>query len=256
MKKLAYLLAVVLGSGCGRDHDVPAPALPIPAQKEASASTEPAVARAAGTSREILSRFEQDVHICKLLIEEIKNDQAFVESFVPLEARKQRSYVSFVQESSFSGKPAAQYVTLNYKYLHLGHDYHEVPWAIAWTPNDNIYCAPTFARLREIENLGDSPEAWQIREFFLDGALSSLLHPSADMTDGFIEFHELESLVQEALRLYRGPQRSSLHSWMEKAIREIEQSRKDVSEEAVLSLSEQHAELDRRIGSLRRMLSQ
>jgi hypothetical protein len=210
---------------------------------------------AAGTLGEILSRFQRDIQACKNLIEEIKNDKAFVASFLPSDARNNGSYVNFLRESSFSRAPATQYVILNQQYLHLGQDYHEVPWAVAWGP-DGIYCAPTFGRLREIENSGESSEAWQIRKFFLDGGLSSLVHPSTDMTDGFLDFHELESLLQEALDLYRGPQRSSLYSWMEEAIREIEQSRKDVSAESGrLTLTEQHDELDYRIVVLRRMLS-
>jgi hypothetical protein len=254
MQKLTYLFAAALIAACGRDDNTQKVALPLPTQEAAFASTEPVEERADETPSEILSRFQQDIETCKHLIEEIKNDQAFIESFLPWDARKDRSYVTFLRESSLSDAPATQYVVLNEKYLHLGHDYHEVPWAVAWAPNGGIYCAPTFGRLKEIENLGESPEAWQIRTFFLDGALSSLVHPSTDMTDGFLEFHELESMLGEALELYRGSQRSSLYSWIENAIREIEQSRKNVSAESGrLTLTGQHQELDTRIGALRRM---
>src|SRR5258705_344868 len=76
-----------------------------------------------------------------------------------------------LRDSPTSASPDFQYVLDNAAYFDIELSMHGNAWAVAWVQDAGISCAPTLARLREIEAPGESEPAWTVRKYFLDRAL-------------------------------------------------------------------------------------
>ncbi len=208
----------------------------------------------AQTPAALLARFEADVKACTSLVRTLESDRAFVESFQSAQVRSSQPVDALLRKSAVARSPEVAYFLSHGKYMELGVDFHGDPWAVAWMDKEPIYCAPTFARLSEIEAMGESQEAWRIRLFFLDKALENLSPPWDEGAGTMVEFDHFKTFVMEAHKLYTGPQKATFQAWGEKAIKTLETSRKDVAEGAAgLTSQQQHRMLDERIAFLRQL---
>lgn len=205
------------------------------------------------TPSAVLAAFKSDLAICTSIVRVLRADRSFVESFLSADSRKSKPLETFLRQSPYSITPEVSYVLRNPKYFQIEVSFHGDPWAVAWVENEAIYCAPTFERLKEIEALGESEEAWSIRVFFLDRALQSLSQPSLELLDGTIEFEEFQTYVAEASRRYSHTQQAAFLAWTKKAIETIQLGRKKIEDgSAGRSISQQNKMLDDRIFYLRR----
>jgi hypothetical protein len=208
----------------------------------------------AKTAAEVLARFEADVKACTALIRVLESDRAFVDSFQSAQIRSSQPVDALLRKSAVARSPEVAYFLNHGKYMELGVDFHGDPWAVAWVSKEAIFCAPTFARLSEVEAMGESQEAWRIRLFFLDRALENLSPPWDEGAGGMVEFDQFKAFVTEASKLYAGPQKAAWLAWGEKAIKTLEASRKDVTEGAAgLTSQQQHQMLNERLAFLRQL---
>lgn len=168
--------------------------------------------------------FLQEIGTCKRLIDLLQTDRMFVEAFLSAHRRRDYSVDALLRRSSVANAPEVQYFLRNRRYLELGVSFHGAPQAVAWMDGEGIYCAPTRARLQEIEALGESEEAWTVRQFFLDQALRHLSQPGDAIPTGKVPVGEFRRLVLEASNRYPGPQRDRFLGWVGKALAHIETS--------------------------------
>ena len=148
-------------------------------------------------------------------------DRAFIESFQSAKKRAAQPVADFLRASPFSGTDEIQHILNHPEYFVLGVNMHEGTIAAAWIKDEGVYCAPTRRRLDEIEAWGESAEAWQIREFFLDKELQ--LVDSPDDIAGFgIGFAEWRSSLLATAKIYATNQRPKFTAWIKKAIKQRE----------------------------------
>ena len=191
-------------------------------------------ARAAGindAAAKIRSAFQRDLAMCGGIIKRIGTDRDFVDAFLSAGDREAKSLAGLIRKSPYAQTPEYVYLLSNPDTIDVGVSYHGHPWAVAWVENEAIYCAPTLERMQDIEALGESAEAWQVREFFLDKALQYSESSGGDTSDANkIKQGEFQTLVQQASQRYTGEQRPQFIAWTRKAIDIIERQR---SEETV-----------------------
>jgi hypothetical protein len=206
---------------------------------------------------EILRAFRQDLAACSAITKLLQTDRYFVDSFTPYVNRASKPFTEFLRASPNAKSEAFQYVLRNAKYFEIDVSMHGDAWAVAWVEGEGIYCAPTFARLKAIEALGESAQAWTVRRFFLDKALKSLEHPSNEMASGaLVDFDRFKSLVVETHKRYSGVQRSKFVAWLHSTIKEIDGSGSRIMDGAAgLSAAEQAKTLDERIAFLRSLVT-
>lgn len=208
----------------------------------------------AQTPAALLARFEADVKACTSLVRVLESDRAFVHSFQSAQVRSSQPVEALLRKSAVARSPEVAYFLNHEKYMELGVDFHGDPWAVAWVSNEAIFCAPTFKRLSEIEAMGESQEGWRIRLFFLDKALESLSPPWDEGAGGTVEFDHFKTYVLEASRRYTGAQQAAFHAWVGKAIKVLDESRREVEEGAAgLTSQQQHQLLDERLAFLRQL---
>ena len=209
----------------------------------------------AKTATEVLARFDADLKACADLVRALETDRAFVESFQSWKVRSTQPVAALLRKSAVTRTSEVAYFLGHEQYMELGVDFHGHPWAVAWVRNEPIFCAPTYQRLSEIEAMGESAEAWRIRLYFLDKALEHLSPPWDEGAGNLVEFSSFEAFVQEAAKLYTGPQKATFQTWLNKAIQTLAASRKDVAEGAAgLTSQQQHQMLDERLAFLRQFV--
>lgn len=217
-----------------------------PAEPEAPSAPQ------ARTATEVLARFDADLKACADLVRVLETDRAFVESFQSAKVRDAQPVAALLRKSAVAQTPAVAYYLEHEQYMELDVDFHGHPWAVAWVRNEPIFCAPTFERLSEIEAMGESGEAWRIRLYFLERALEHLSPPWDEGAGGLVEFDQFKALVLDTSKLYTGAQKAAFHAWLDKAIKVLDASRKDVTEGAAgLTSQQQHQMLDERLAFLR-----
>jgi len=203
------------------------------------------------TPAAVLAAFRNDLSICTAIVKTMKADAGFLKAFIPLETRQAKSREALLRESPFAKTPEYQHVIDHPQYFFVGVSHHGDPFAEAWVEDEAVFCGPTLQRLKYIEALGESAEAWSVREYFLDKLLESLSHPS-DEGSGGIEFETLEPFVREAADIYDGPMRPRFLAWAQKAAVTVDAGRSAiVAGAAGLGAEEQHRMLDERIAVLR-----
>lgn len=209
----------------------------------------------AETPAAVLAGFEADVKACTSLVNALELDPEFMDAFGMAQRRNPKPVEVVLGESAVADLPEVKYFLSHRKYMALGMTLFKCdPWAVAWMDNEVIYCAPTLERLREIEELGESAEAWRIRLFFLNKALELLRMPWDESEDPRIEFDRFKTYVLEASRRYTGAQQAALRAWLNKAIQTLEVTRKDIAEGAASQMSQQqHQMMDERIAFLRQL---
>lgn len=215
----------------------------------------PAAREQTKTASAILAAFEADMKACTGLVRALATDRAFVAAFQSAEIRSTQPVDALLRKTAVANSPEVAYFLGHRKYMELGVDFHGHPWAVAWVSGEPIFCAATFERLTEIEAQGESEEAWRIRSYFLNKALESLSPPGDESPGPLVEFVQFKGYVVDAAKRYTGAQKGALHAWLEKAIKVLDESRKDIEEGAAgLTSQQQNQMLDERIAFLRQII--
>jgi len=233
-----FLLCAMLVAGCATAH-----------AQHASPSRPGGAVSAPAT---LLKAFQKDIAMCADIASQMADDPELVQALIPEASRTCRPVSSFMQESPHANSMPYQYLMRNAESFEIDVSMHGYPYAVAWVPGEAIYCAPTFARLKAIETLGESAQAWQVRRFFLDRMLQGLEHPSDEMEGGQVGFDELKSSMLEAKRRYSSAQRPAFVAWARNAIKVVEASREKIVDGAAgLSAERQSRMIDDRVTFLR-----
>ena len=208
----------------------------------------------APTPAAMLARFEADLKACQALVGALASDRAFVESFQSAKVRSSQPVQALLRQSAVARAPEVAYFLDHGKYMVLDVDFHKDPWAVAWVPREPVYCGLTFAILADIEALGESAEAWRVRQFFLDKALENLSPPGDESPGGLVPYDHFKTYVLEASRLYTGAQKAAYQAWLDKAIQTVDESRKGIEDGAAgLTSQQQQQMVDERLAFLRQL---
>ena len=116
------------------------------------------------------------------------------------------------------------------------------PHAAAVLESRAITCAPTRARLQEIERFGPTAAAWSVREYFLTGTLRAVRMPWAQNAVRGVDFDALRADVEDALRIYRGPWREPLETWLGNAANVLRREQNLAAATYDGQTTEQHSE--------------
>lgn len=228
--------------------------------KDKSMSTQPASAvssASAITAHEILLAFQKDIAICKSAMKLIGMDRAFMKEFLSTQNRKPITLVNFLRQSSVANKEEIQFILANPKFFEIEINFHPYEFAVAWVDGEAIFCAPTNQRLQDIEALGESQEAWEVRENFLDRWLAHLKSPSDEADYSPNQFSQFKQFVIQASRLYSSSQRQRFYAWVNNAIEHVELQRSTLEEGAGgQTLAEQNKIVDGEVFFLKSLLEQ
>jgi len=207
------------------------------------------------TSAEIFAAFQKDIATCKSAVNTFESDHAFVLDFGDAEKRSSKPLEDFLRRASFAKSGDIQYILANLKYFEIGVTYHPTEFAIAWAKSEPIFCALTQQRLKEIEMIGESPEAWEIRVDFLDRWLADLRPPSDELDYYPEQYEEFNRFILEAAKLYSSSHRPKFLSWAKKSIEHFESQRGQLEEGAGgQTLAEQNKIIDSEVLFLRSLI--
>ena len=206
---------------------------------------------------EIFAAFQKEISVCISAMKILKADRAFVDAFTSQEKRQAKPLEDFLRTSTFAGTEEVQYILSNLKYFVIDVNFHGDAGAVAWVQNEPIYCAPSLRRLEEIEGLGESQEAWSIREHFLDRELANLSSPSEEASYDPLQFESFKLPVKKVSQFYSSMQRPKFIAWIQKAIESVESQRRDLQEGAGgQSVAQQNKIIDGEVSFLRSFLEQ
>jgi hypothetical protein len=204
---------------------------------------------------EMLNAFHKDIEVCKSVAKLLKDDRSFIG--VDYSTPQPETLVVLARQPKYSNLEDFKHILNNKKYFIVDIANMEVgnPWAVAWTENDeNIFCQLTPQRMEEIELLGESQEAWEIREYFLDKTLFGLSPITNLFGDNEVEFEYLKTLTQEASHRYLHELRPKFIGWAKKAIGVVEKERSEVKPDDVFSVDVQNKILDKRLSFFRNVV--
>ncbi len=215
----------------------------------------PAEARPTKSAEELHAAFKTELTVCVSAMQTFERDRAFLEAFTDAPRRESQPLEDFLRQASFAKSGDIQYILSNLKYFVIDVSFHPTGFAVAWVRNEPVYCALSMKRLEEIEALGESPEAWEVREYFLDRWLKDLRPPS-DEADFFPEQYEgFNRFVTAASKLYSVNFQPYLHAWGKTAIEHLEAQRVGLREGAGgQTLAEQNGILDNEVAFLKTLL--
>ncbi len=205
----------------------------------------------AKTGAEQLAEFKNDLTICTSAMLTFEKDRAFLEAFMDANKRSAKPLEDFLRQASFSKSADIQYILANRKYFVIDVSFHPTEFAVAWVKDEPVYCGVSEQRLEEIEVLGESPEAWEVRQYFLDRWLKDLRSPSDEMDFYPNQYEDFNKVVTPASRLYATNQRSLWLAWVKKAIEHLDSQRGELEEGAGgQTLAEQNKILDKEVAVL------
>jgi hypothetical protein len=221
--------------GCGRSEDQAAPRLATGSRQ--SLPSPPAVGnfppeegtRIAGASNPfsqgaggveggsaraalILEHFRVDLTTCAQLIELLRADPRLTDQLEKIIAQPNGDLDRALRGTRAFEHNEIRTLIANREFVHLKWSRHGDPYAAAVLENRAMTCAPTRARFQEIEQLGPSVPAWTVREYFLTGTLRALRMPWSPAVG--VDFESLRDELEGATRIYRGPLRERLETWL------------------------------------------
>lgn len=246
---LQFIVFVILMSSiaaCERSSEVQ-----LPASSKAAADAIPRQLQSHPvTASEILAAFRKDIAVCISAMATLNKDQAFIDEYSDAQRRESKSLEEFLRQSIFSTNEDIQYIRANLKYFFIDLDNHQNMMAVAWADNTGVFCAPSELRLDEIEALGESPDAWEVRLNFLERGLANLIPTGSVSGDSEGQFEYFKMDVEKAARVYISTQRPKFIAWVKKAIEHIEMERNSLTTEAGMTLAEQNKIIDRKVAFL------
>lgn len=227
-------------------------------EKNPSNSQPPApVATATQTksAAEMLADFKTDISTCNSAVLTFEKDRAFLEQFSDDTKRNSKSVEDFLRQASFANSEDIQYILNHRKYFVIDVSFHPSAFAVAWVKNEPVYCEVSILRLQEIEELGASPEAWEIRSHYLDRWLKDLQSPSNESDFSLSQYESFNRFVKDAAKLYSSNYQPQLVAWGNSAIAYFESQRSGLVYGAGgKSLIEQNKILDKEVADLTAIL--
>lgn len=213
------------------------------------------MARPTKSAAELLAAFKTEISTCVSAVQTFEKDRAFLDEFMDASRRESKRLEDFLRQASFAKSGDVQYIINNPKYFVVDVTFHPTAFAVAWVKGEPVYCGVSVQRLQEIEALGESPEAWEIRSYFLDKWLKDLRPPS-DEADFYPEqYEEFNKFVAPASKLYSTTLRPQFVAWGKTAIAHLDSQRGELQEGAGgQTLAEQNKILDEEVASLTALL--
>lgn len=221
------------------------------------AQTVPLVAKPVAKSPvEQFEEFKRDIDTCKSAVVTFGKDTVFLEEFGNANKRAAKPMVEFLKQASFAKSADIQRMIAAPQYFEVDVTYHPTEFAISWVKDEAIYCGIGLQRLGEIEALGESPQAWEVRQYFLDRWLKDLRSPSDEMDFYPEQYNRFNEFIEPAAKLYSTNQRESWLAWVRKAIDHYNAQRSELIDGAGgESLAEQNKTLDREVSYLEAFLA-
>lgn len=187
------------------------------------------------SSKEIYESFLYEKSLCHAIVAVLQRDKNLAKDLI--NANEETTY-GHIAASQVASELVIQYLLEHRKYLFIGVDSHGGPgYVYATSSVIPVFCAPTLERLREIESLGPSEYAWNVRASFLNDFLANLYIPSLEphMEIG-IDFSFLADFFYEAILIYDGPAyKGRIRAWAGKVSKhiktEIDAARKTTPEQ-------------------------
>ena len=112
--------------------------------------------------------------------------------------------------------PEVRYLLSHPAYFEIDIDFHYSPLEAVYLAETDMYCAQTMKRLHELESLGRSDSAWNIREKWLDHHFASIDMPwykmdSVSPESFFIEFEKVKQVYNSQ------EDKKNLRQWVDNA---------------------------------------
>ncbi|MFM9883905.1 MAG: hypothetical protein ACKVQT_12845 [Burkholderiales bacterium] len=165
----------------------------------------------------ILESFREDLAACARLIDVLRSDIRLVDQMEKVIGNADGNLERMLKGTRAYDQKDVRYLIGNQDFVRLAQSHHGDPYAAAVLENRGLFCAPTRARLQDIERLGPSAAAWTIREYFLTGSLRAVRMPWTLLDGVGVDFDELRDEVEAASRVYRGAHRTRLETWLSNA---------------------------------------
>lgn len=175
------------------------------------------------TALEILAAFKNDIAICNSVVKLRKKDNLN-------DDQHHLTPEKILSEPPYVGTMEADYIRHNSKYFEIGEAYEGYPWAISqFVGQEQIFCALSRQRLEEIEALGESEEAWQIRAFFLNVELKTL-EPVSELGPGgnMVGWEWWKTELVKTSHFYGTVLHPKFIEWSKNAIKQIEETRQGI----------------------------
>lgn len=252
LHSLIFVILLFLITACKKSNEIQPPTSIQPASAviTGQAKSHPI------TAREILVAFRKDISVCISAMKILENDREFIDEFTPAINRESKSLDIFLRQSSFATTEDVRYILANLKYFFIDLDNHGNMMAVAWVGNTGIFCAPSFLRLDDIEALGESPEAWEVRANFLERELANLIPTGSVSGDSEEQFKYFKEDVEKTSQVYPLTQRPKFIAWVKKAIAHIEAERNTLTTDVGLTLEEQNKIIDNKVVFLQGFVGQ
>ncbi len=165
----------------------------------------------------VLETFRDDLSLCARLIDALRSDVRLADQVERAVVNPQADLERELRGTRAYQRQEFRQLINNLEFVRLEQSHHGDPYAAAVLENRGIICAPTRARLHEIESLGPSVAAWTVREYFLTGSLRGVRMPWTVMDGMSVDFDTLRDEVEASARVYRGPLRHRLEAWLSNA---------------------------------------
>lgn len=217
---VVFCIALVV-AGCGDEARTTS-------QRPAPAAT----TKQSKSAAEVLALFKAEMGICTSAMQTFEKDRAFLVEYMDANKRESKPLADFLRNASFANSEDVQYILKNQKYFIVDVTFHPTAFAVAWVKNEPVYCGVSILRLQEIEALGESAEAWEIRAYFLDRWLKDLQSPSNESDFSAEQYEAFNKFVATASKLYSTALRPQFLAWGKTAIAYFEAQRKDLIEGA------------------------
>lgn len=184
----------------------------------------------------IYNDFLYEKTVCQNFVTTIAKDEKFIKTFENLDYRERESgkrVFEMLSQSKVAKDDIIQYVLRNRKYFLIDVDFHGGP-GMTYVKDSPIFCAQTDKRLKEIENLGPSEQAWKVREYYLNFDLKNLLQIGMPWSEGggvSYDFNTLMAEVDKAKKLYSQQFKEPLKGWVQKASTQLKEKSLDPASE-------------------------
>lgn len=209
------------------------------------------------SAAELLTAFKTEISVCVSAMQTFERDRAFLAKFTDGPRREAEPLEDFLREAAFARSGDIQYILANLKYFVIDVSARPTEFAVAWVRNEPVYCAVSNMRLEEIEALGESPEAWEVREYFLDRWLKDLRAPGDEADFSPEQYEGFNKFVMAASKLYTTNFRPQFREWVTAAIEHLGSQRAGLRDGAGgQTLAEQNKILNKEVGFLRTLLQQ
>ena len=240
---VVFCIALVV-AGCG-DETRTTTQQPAPA----------ATTKQSKSAAEVLALFKAEMGICTSAMQTFEKDRTFLSEYMDVNKRQSKPLADFLRNASFANSEDIQYILKSQNYFIVDVSFHPSAFAVAWVKNEPVYCGVSMLRLREIEALGESAEAWEIRAYFLDRWLKDLQSPSNESEFSTAQYESFNKFVATASKLYSTALRPQFLAWGRAAIAYFEAQRIDLIEGAGgHTVAEQNKILDNEVADMKELL--